>query len=84
MRPLRAGWSIVPAIAFFIALAGVPAPAFAAYTYETGETVALTLGELPSEYTVYWWSDIDGYLARGNPLRTSSLSPGDHEIVFSP
>jgi agmatine deiminase len=59
-----------------------PAAALAAYSYESGEQVALGFSRLPSGYTVYWTSDRDGFLMQGSTLRTSSLSVGLHEISY--
>ena len=42
----------------FAALLLVPAlPAFAAYTYDQGQTVALGFSSLSSAYDAYWFSD---------------------------
>ncbi len=71
--------SFILAIALVLAVA--PA-ALAAFNYAQGDTVALGFNSLPSGYSVTWTSDRDGFLMRGNPLRTSSLSVGTHKIAY--
>lgn len=64
-----------------LALALCAAPALGAdMTRAEGETVSLTVGDLPSGFVTYWVSDIDGYIAQGETLETASLSVGVHTL----
>jgi len=54
----------------------------ATYTYDQGQQVSLGFSSLPSAFQVYWFSDKDGYLQSGNPLRTTKLTVGTHQITY--
>ncbi|GIW71864.1 MAG: hypothetical protein KatS3mg102_1406 [Planctomycetota bacterium] len=68
-------------LALSLVLGAATAAAAADFRYAEGDEVAFTIGQLPAGYTVYWFSDRDGLLARGPDLVTASLSPGLHEIT---
>ncbi len=49
-------------------------------SFDAGEPVSLTVGQIPSGYTTYWVSSLDGYFAQGNSF-TETLSVGYHTIT---
>ncbi len=56
-------------------------------TYDKGDTVTLTASAQDAEdgvitgSAIRWYSDIDGYLASGTALNSSTLTPGTHSIT---
>src|SRR5207244_10023607 len=76
---LRFGRTVLLILAMALAAAS-PALA-AAYTYNAGDNVSLRVG-VGTAYSIYWFSDRDGFLMRGNPLTTTRLTTGVHKITY--